>query len=76
MTGPRKQYVMVMEAIDEGSNTTRDVCDVTGLDVNTVSSLVSKMVADGMLRRTGRSVPNLNAARQGRRYQVFEPVVR
>ena len=72
----RKQYAMVLRAIGEGSNTTRDLADATGQSVNTVSSVVSKMVAAKLLRRTGRSVANLNAGKLGRRYQVFEVVGR
>lgn len=72
----RRQFTMVLKAIGEGSNTTRDVADLTGQDINTISSVVSKMIAAGMLKRTGASVSNLNADKLGRRYQVFEMIGR
>lgn len=70
----RKQYAMVLNAISEGANTSRDLADVTGQDINTVSSVVSKMITAGILKRTGGSIPNLNPRKLGHRYRVFELV--
>lgn len=69
-----KQLTKVMEAALSGyCNTTRDIADETGLPVNVVSSYVTMLIDDGVLRRTGRFVPNLNEQGRGPPYACFEP---
>lgn len=69
-----KQLTRVMKAALSGfCNTTRDIADETGIPVEIVSGYVSQLVQDGVLRRTGRSVPNARSDGGGPRYLVFEP---
>lgn len=75
MTGRKKQIAMVLDAVESGEcNTTRDIADATGLPLGHVSNYVSELVADGILRRSGRTIPNLNKVNSGPPYMVFEVV--
>lgn len=60
--------VKVFNAASSGCNTARDVSEVTGLGLPRSSAYISKLIAYGALRKTGRYIPR----DAGHRAMVFE----
>lgn len=59
-------------AVLDGCNTSQDVADETGIDVNQCSSYLAAFVRKGWLRKTRRTMPNIHGC--GRPLIVFEVI--
>lgn len=74
----KKQILQVLEAAQDGCNTTHDIANATGLRINIVSNYVSELIQDGTLKRNGRTHrgyrhnENERARIRGRKYLCFE----
>lgn len=50
-----KQIVMVLEAIENGCETSADVAIITGLSIATCSAWITKLSEDGLIEITRRA---------------------
>lgn len=62
------EIVKVFNAAANGCNTARDVAEVTGIGLPKSSAYISKLIAYGALRKTGRYIRR----DAGHRAMVFE----
>lgn len=48
-----KAYIVIWDAVKDGSETSREIADVTGLPLKTVSAWLSELAKDGAIVKIG-----------------------
>lgn len=67
-----KQITMVLNAVNDGCETSREVADLTGLSIPTVANYLNELTQLGSIRRVKRNAISFNG---GTRHHLYGPAI-